>query len=396
MLSILSKSKTTCLITLMLMTVLLFCRRPDAFLNPQFWGEDGTIFFKGCIDHGFKSILMPYAGYFHLVPRLIACAASLFPFSIIPTVYNFFALAAILFVGGALFSSRCSIPFKPLLALSMILVPHYGEVFMTVTNIQWYLCFLPLILLCKEPPVKFYQYFLDYLIIILCGLTGPFIVLLLPLFLIKCFTKKSPYNYGILLVALLCALIQGWCFLKSGHGEGLEISGNINAWISLLGFRFFGQLFLGNHISYMIDSKILAILALMTPIFLLWYANSKKQLYLIGSFLIFGIAAVLSLFYMVRTCPELIAYDTMNAERCFYIPYVMIMWSLITYLNSQKLLKRSIAAALLLLILATSSNHFRSAPFVDYKWKEYSEKIKIGEPVSIPINPPGWFIDLYF
>jgi hypothetical protein len=381
---------------LAVMTVLLFCRRPDAFLNPQFWGEDGTIFFKEQIEYGFKSIVIPYAGYLHLTPRLIACAASLFPFSITPTIYNFFALSAMLFTGGALFSSRCRFPFKPLLALSMIVVPHYGEVFMTVTNIQWYLCFLPLILLYSEPPVKSYQYFLDYLIIILCGLTGPFILLLLPLFFIKCFIQKSHYNYGILLTAFLCALIQGWCFLKTGNGENMGTSGNINAWINLVGFRFFWQLFFGNRFSYLISPKILAIFAVMTPALLLWYANSKEHRYFIGSFLFFGLSVALSLFYRVRSCPEIIAYDSMNAERYFYIPYVMTIWSLIICLDSPKLFKRIAISGLLLLILNASSNQFRTIPFVDYKWKEYSEKIKTGEPVRIPINPPGWFIDLYF
>ena len=355
------------------------------------------IFFKGCINYGFKSITIPYAGYLHLVPRLIACAASLFPFSMTPMIYNFSALAVMLLIGGAFFSSRCFIPFKPLFALSMVLVPHDGgEVFMTVTNIQWYLYFLLLILLCKEPPGKFYQYFLDYLIIILCGLTGPFIFLLLPLFVAKCFTRKSLHNYGMLLTILLCALIQGWYIFKTGERESCDVSGDINAWANLLGFRLFGQIFLGKYISYRINPIILAVLAMMVPIILIWFAGSKKQLYLTGLFLTFGIAVALITLYKFRGAPEIIAYSTISGERYFYIPYVMVMWSMIVCLNSTNLIKRRIVFVLLLLILVASLHHFRSQAFVDYHWKKYSEKIENGNPICIPINPPGWFIDLSF
>jgi hypothetical protein len=378
------------------MVIILFYRKPDAFLNPQFWAEDGTVFFKGCIDYGFKSITIPYAGYLHLVPRLIACAASLFPFSMTPTIYNFSALAAMLLVGGALFSSRCFIPFKPLLALSIVLVPHHGEVFMTITNLQWYLCFLLLILFCKEPPSKFYQYFLDYLIIILCGLTGPFIFFLLPLFIAKCFTRNSLHNYGMWLTALLCALIQGWYIFKTGESESYEVSGNINAWANLLGFRLFGQLFLGKHISDMINQMILAVLAVMTPIVLICLTSSKKQLYLTGLFLIFGIVIALSTLYKFRGFPEIVAYSDSNGERYFYIPYVMVMWSLAICLSSPNLIKWRIVVGLLLLILISSSHHFQSQAFVDYHWKEYSKKIESGGHIRIPINPPGWYIDLGF
>ncbi len=402
MLPILSKPKKICLATLISMAVLLFCRKPDTFLNPQFWAEDGTVFFKDYICYGgFKSITIPHAGYLHLVPRLIACIASLFPLSMMPTIYNYSAFAAMLLVGGAIFSSRCSIPFKPLLALSMILVPHYGEVFMNITNIQWYLCFLPLILLSEEPPVKFYQYLSDYLIIIFCGLTGPLMLFLLPLFIAKCFTRKSLHNYGILLTVLLCASIQGWYIFNTTNisemgGSLGQICSDINTWANLLGVRLFGQLFLENKILAMINPIILAVFAMMMPIVLIWLASSRKQLYLVGLFLFFGIAIALSTLYKFGPSPEIVAYAFTNGERYFYIPYVMVMWSLTICLNSPNLIKRLIVPVLLLMILVASAHHFKSQPFVDYHWKQYCGEIEKGNPIHIPINPSGVFINLGF
>jgi hypothetical protein len=387
-----------CLATLIFMVVILFCRKPDAFLNPQFWAEDGPIFFMGYIEYGFKSIITPYGGYLHLVPRLIAGVASLVPFSMTPTIYNYSALAVMLLVGGSFFSSRYNLPFNPLLALSMVLVPHYGEVFMTITHIPSYLCFMLLMLFFKEPPIKFIHYILDYSIIILCGLTGPFVFMLLPLFIVKCFIRKSPHNYGMCFAVLLCASIQGWCFFSAFNVFGMggkEICSNINTWATLLGHKLFSQIFLREDISDKINPVILAIFAMIMPIVLILFASSKRQLLLIGAFLFFGIAVALSTLYMFSTHLEEITYSVVNGDRYFYMPYVMVMWSLIVGLNSLNLIKRVIASILLLLILISSSQHFRSTPYVDYHWKEYCGKIENGIPVPVlvPINPPGWFLD---
>ena len=52
---------------------LLVVRRADALTNPQFWAEDATIFFKTAFEQPtLASLLAPYAGYLHLVPRCVA------------------------------------------------------------------------------------------------------------------------------------------------------------------------------------------------------------------------------------------------------------------------------------------------------------------------------------
>src|SRR5258705_12552214 len=75
-----------------LIFLLLVLRRPDAVTNPQFWAEDGVIFFFGQIAHtGLGALVVPYAGYLHIVPRLVAAFAALFPGSSTPLIFNLFA-----------------------------------------------------------------------------------------------------------------------------------------------------------------------------------------------------------------------------------------------------------------------------------------------------------------
>jgi hypothetical protein len=57
---------------LLLCLIILFYREPDGFLNPQFWAEDGVIFFTQNLTFGLSAFWKPYAGYLHLTPRIIA------------------------------------------------------------------------------------------------------------------------------------------------------------------------------------------------------------------------------------------------------------------------------------------------------------------------------------
>ncbi len=54
---------------------LLALRDTDAFLRPDFWAEDGRAFFRGWNMFGWSSFIEPYAGYLHLIPRIVAAAA---------------------------------------------------------------------------------------------------------------------------------------------------------------------------------------------------------------------------------------------------------------------------------------------------------------------------------
>ena len=57
--------------------MLLALRRPHELIAAQFWAEDGAIFFSQRLALGpWHSIFVPYNGYQHLIPRLIAAAAA--------------------------------------------------------------------------------------------------------------------------------------------------------------------------------------------------------------------------------------------------------------------------------------------------------------------------------
>ena len=62
-------------------------RFPGIFLEPSFWGEDGTFFFRNSVEMGPSAILVPLYGSYHLLPRLTAFLVSFFPTYWAPVLY---------------------------------------------------------------------------------------------------------------------------------------------------------------------------------------------------------------------------------------------------------------------------------------------------------------------
>ena len=129
-------SRDSILLVLCLAALILIIRKTDALINPQFWAEDGTLFFLEQYKYGVSAFFRDYAGYLHLVPRVIALFAErFFPYSLIPTVYNYSSLLITLLVVLSVFSARFKLNNKSLAALAIVLVPHYkNEIFLNITN----------------------------------------------------------------------------------------------------------------------------------------------------------------------------------------------------------------------------------------------------------------------
>jgi hypothetical protein len=80
-----------------LLAAILIARRRDAVINPQFFGEDGFLFFHDDLLLGLRAIAIPYAGFPQLGQRLIAALGGLVPFASAPRVYTTIAIAVTAF-----------------------------------------------------------------------------------------------------------------------------------------------------------------------------------------------------------------------------------------------------------------------------------------------------------
>lgn len=82
--------------------------RPDAITNPQFFGEDGSIWYPEAYMSGwFAALFHSRNGYFQTVPRLAASIALLFPLRFAPLIENLIGLFIQVLAVNILLSARC-------------------------------------------------------------------------------------------------------------------------------------------------------------------------------------------------------------------------------------------------------------------------------------------------
>jgi hypothetical protein len=129
----------------MILAAIVVARRPDAVTNPQFWAEDGYVFFYENLTLGFPHALAKtYSGFPYLAQRLIAFAGGLVPFTLAPLIYSTSSIA-ITALGLATF---CLPGFRHLVrndglrvmfAIAAVSAPFDQEVLSTLTNVSWFI-----------------------------------------------------------------------------------------------------------------------------------------------------------------------------------------------------------------------------------------------------------------
>ncbi|MCZ9956236.1 hypothetical protein [Brachyspira hyodysenteriae] len=115
--------------------------------NTQLWSEDGRIFLQQYIDFGTNSIFIEYAGYYHLLPRILTIISFNLSKIITNTItftilfMNLFAIIIGTFLISYIFLSKecnwiSNYNLKILLSLLIISIPFSPEVFFNLTNLH--------------------------------------------------------------------------------------------------------------------------------------------------------------------------------------------------------------------------------------------------------------------
>ena len=371
---------------------ILFLRMPDRFLNSQFWAEDGY-FFMQALENGTGSLFMPYGGYQLLVPRIAEFVATKLPLEHVPLFLNLAALTIALTVISRVLSPRCPLRFKPLLALALVLVPRPEDIFLSIENIQWVMSLGVILLAISANPGTFLEYLYDCLAAVICGLTGVFSILFLPLFGLRLWQRRDIFSTILFVLILTTAATQAWFV---GHAPQLyaENAGAVDVGLipGVIGYQLFLRLFGGEWVpNFSLLGLTLLGMATMSYFCVLFLCRGKgladrlaKNILLLA----FGIALAASIYrfkyvLIIFTTPEHIA-------RYFFPTQMLFIWILLEE-TTAGLARRVIAYILLLAFLATSISLFRVEPLWNYHWQKSVEQIRRGENVSVPINPPGWY-----
>ena len=95
--------------------------------------------------------------------------------------------------------------------------------------------------------------------------------------------------------------------------------------------------------------------------------------------------------YGFRNNPDMI--DPISTDRYFYIPSVVIFWTLFYFIESKKYLQY-VGLFCFAIILVMKNSIIPVKIFREMHWEKYVDKFEGKEPFEIPINPPdkGWII----
>lgn len=376
-----------------LMPLVLFLRRPEAFLNPQFWAEDSRIFYCHALDKGARAVVMGYAGYHHLIPRLIAwCSLAVDPVYA-PAVFVYSAVAITVVVGVLMLSARLPLPGKWALALAIVLVPNAGEVFQNPTNLQWILALALLATTLKQDPVRVADWVTDGAVLLLAGLTGPFALLIVPLAVLRWAVRRSWQSFiilGLTLATSACHLVEYLHFTPYPQAPGPVDFRQTLAFLSLhLPLELFGAQGWGRYVGQTpcLVAGLVAVAAWA------WFAGDPRKPEGLArwTMLIFALLVVGAALFRVRF--DRIGFDDfLSADRYMYISRTLLWWVLILAAGWSTARART-ATVLLVIGFILCAPYLRFHPWIDYHWRNYTDQIRAGEEVMAHCNP-DW--DIYF
>jgi hypothetical protein len=344
---------------------------------------------------------MPYSGYIHLIPRLIACAGAALDPALIPIFYLYSSLALTLLVVARVFSPRLDLPAKPLVALAIVGVPHTGEVFLCITNVQWITSLALVLTLLMRDPVGPRAWACDIAILLIAGLSGPFGLFLLPFYALRALERATAASCVLLAVVAAVALLQG---LQIYHNSAVAVPEN-----QLGPFRFL---------------NFVAVLSSRVPLALLgaqgWAYRAGRAFVVVAG--VAGIAAAaamalargryrrericLLLFGALLVCLSAVKVrtdtwdyrDLVQGDRYFYLPKVLLLWITVLWFgrSSPESVPPALAIAAAGLFCASMIPYVApqdlrtrhvERPF--FPWEPYVEPLRKGESVEVEVSP-GW------
>lgn len=426
------KSLTSFLFVLstVLSILILLYRKPEALTKPQFFAEDGVIFFQQCFQSGARSIFISSAGYLHLIPRFVALLTSYgISYECMPAAYNIASLIIFLGVVCFIWWRTAFDPYtKFFMTLAMTLVPVGNETVLCITNVQWYVnLFIPLFFLAGYN--KKYA-ILDGFALFMVGLSGPFSAVFLPAIgaLLWFRSRKSGQwknERWFFFILLLTALIQllvlrfsttrpnlGWnTAQKIAHSPRMLYLQATNP----LGIeRFYTE-----ETHYGLFALLLFVL--LGWIFLCWRRLRTKADPLPLFLLLAALCDVAANVYSLDpiTAPHL--HPIFNSMRYFLGPCILFFWSVLAYSSTPGETRETAGKAGEIpepsqtpenVTTASKRNVFfllvcayytvvlvRTIPgfaLADKNWPEQAKKIESFQKghLEIPINPEGWKISL--
>jgi hypothetical protein len=394
---------------------LIASRRPDALTRPQFWAEDGGVWFAAAYNHGaLASLLTPSAAYFQTFSRLSAAGGVLVGLRHAPLLFAAGALVAQALPVLYVLSSRMAgvLPDRRVRALAALLLvglPNSFEVQINVTNAQTHFALLGFLIVVADAPPGRAWAALDLALLALGGLSGPTYVFLVPVALAAWWRERTPWRAAVGAVVAGVSAVQTLGFLiDTGGGRFTSALGaSPGRFLGIVG----GHVVLGGLASSTVhgalvrpggDAPLLVAALGLVGVLVLVRAvlvSGNFPLRALALFAALVMAAALSS-PAVGHVPRWQALQwPLVGGRYWFMPTVALLAALVwsAFRDPRRAGRALSLVALAVVLLVGVPLDWRVAPRPDLRFVQHVTRFEAAAPgtvVTIPIPPQGWTMSL--
>lgn len=344
--------------------VILFLRLPEALAQAEFWADDGYLYTQA-LDRGAGVIGESYAGYLIIVQQATVAAQLLVPPALAPTLGNAVGLAVMAAV--ATYIALAPFPWPRGVSVGMAIVvlitPGNRDLIGTLSHVQWSLGLWVGILPFAREPSGHAGKVLESAALVLAGLTGPFTVLFLPLYLFG--PRRRLAIVGVTAAVQLVA----WGLSTRRPAEGIDL----DVLPMVLALRGLVSPVLGPSIAGVLPAAVVYFVAAVVGLALFLAARRVPGAVLWR----FGyIALVPMTLGIVNNGWEFSDFlNTWTHFRYFWIPGMVIGWLVVMTWPRERPLRSPAHVVLVALLAIGVTMHIRHTPREDTGWAALSSCI---------------------
>lgn len=418
------KERRLKLVLLFCIFIILFLREPSCITHPEFWAEDGTVFFRQHLLLGPSAALQLVGGYLDVGSRILAFIAGPFPLALAPLVY---AIESILVAGAccwtfSLNAFRTLLPSDALRAVLCLLAAvgfPEQELIGNLTNIEWFLMLIAMPLTLAPPTSRRMIIRMALFVLgLLIALSAPLTVILLPLIVLRATRTRSVDSFAS---AMMAGTLIEWAIIA--RHVSTTITGNFGIF-AMVGHLVFAILVaLTNQVvafclfGRAVVQSVWAKDEWGFPIcVLIAFAYIQVVLYRTGSreykvkarlmiWLIFSSLALAMLRGMQAVYPKLSSVQPFGGHRyfllaCWCFAFLLLAAILERTPNGSDRQRAGLAAAI---FLAGAIGNFRVTGHFTADWRRYAPQVqawvadrragRAHDEVVVPISPPQMVID---